>query len=61
MTDGNGRIGNLVYLPKPPFEGKICVILRFEAYDYDRYRKGIDAVRPLVADIEILGEYKSFG
>ena len=29
--------------------------------DFDRYRKAIDAVRPLVADIEVLGEYKSFG
>ena len=30
-------------------------------YQRNRYRKAIDAVKPLVADIEILGEYKSFG
>lgn len=55
---------NLTKIQSLPIVGKewqyfFYVDLKFN--DYDRYRKGIDAVRPLVADIEILGEYKSFG
>ena len=55
---------NLTKIQSLPIVGKewqyfFYVDLKFN--DFDRYRKAIDAVRPLVADIEVLGEYKSFG
>lgn len=55
---------NLTKIQSLPIVGKewqyfFYVDLKFT--DFDRYRKAIDAVKPLVADIEILGEYKSFG
>ncbi|MBP3420544.1 MAG: prephenate dehydratase [Marinifilaceae bacterium] len=55
---------NLTKIQSLPIVGKewqyfFYVDLKFN--DFDRYRKAVDAVRPLVADIEVLGEYKSFG
>ncbi len=54
---------NLTKIQSLPIVGRewqyfFYVDLKFD--DYDRYRKAVEAVRPLLEYIEILGEYKSF-
>lgn len=53
---------NLTRIQSLPIPGEkwqyfFYIDLRFE--DYARYRQALDAVRPLIEDLDILGEYKS--
>ena len=54
------RIGqNLMSLPIPGREWQYFFYIDIKFADYLRYTQALAAVRPLIEDLEVLGEYKS--